>query len=89
MVICDYDISEYDSWHMMIDQSRQGKGYGSNALERVLDYIRTKPFGTSDKVTLTCNQGNTHALHLYHSKGFAETGESDEDGIELSMTWME
>lgn len=78
-------MPEYDIWHMMIDQSQQGKGHGSAALDHVLDYIRTKPFGTSDKVTLTCNQGNTHALHLYHSKGFAETGTYDEDEIELSL----
>ena len=28
MVIYDYDIPEYDIWHMMIDASKQGKGYG-------------------------------------------------------------
>lgn len=26
MVIYDYDIPEYDIWHMMIDSSKQGKG---------------------------------------------------------------
>ena len=36
MVIYDYDIPEYDIWHMMIDASMQGKGYGSDALDRVL-----------------------------------------------------
>lgn len=85
MVIYDYDIPEYDIWHMMIDQSQQGKGYGSAAMDRVLDYIRTKPFGTSAKVTLTCNKENVHALRLYHSRGFAETGVFDEDEIELSL----
>lgn len=28
MVIYDYDIPEYDLWHMMIDVSKQGRGYG-------------------------------------------------------------
>lgn len=28
MVIYDYDIPEYDIWHMMIDVSSQGLGYG-------------------------------------------------------------
>ena len=28
MVIYDYDIPEYDIWHMMIDASEQGHGYG-------------------------------------------------------------
>ena len=86
MVIYDYDIPEYDIWHMMIDMSQQGRGFGAAALDRVLDYIRTKPFGDSCRVTLTCNKENPRALALYKSRGFAETGEQDEDEIELSMT---
>ena len=86
MVIYDYDIPEYDIWHMMIDESKQGRGFGGDALDRVLDYIRTKPFGNSDRVTLTCNKENPKALHLYKSRGFCETGSEDEDEIELSLT---
>lgn len=84
MVIYDYDIPEYDIWHMMIDAKKQGAGYGSAALDQVLEYIKTKPFGDSDKVTLTCNRENFHALRLYHKAGFTETGVEDEDEIELS-----
>ena len=86
MVIYDYDIPEYDIWHMMIDTKYQGKGYGKAALEQVLSYIRTKPFGDSGRVTLTCNRDNLAALTLYHDMGFKETGEEDDDEIELSMT---
>ena len=86
MVIYDYDIPEYDIWHMMIDAQHQGRGCGAAALDRVLDYIRTKPFGDSNRVTLTCNKENPRALALYKSRGFAETGAQDEDEIELSLT---
>lgn len=86
MVIYDYDVSEYNIWHMMIDTSKQGKGYGRAALEEMIAYIKTKPFGSSDKVTLTCNKDNLIALRLYLKIGFAETGVEDEDEIELSMT---
>lgn len=85
MVIYDYDVPEYDIWHMMIDVDSQGKGYGSAALDKVLDYIKIKPFGSSGKVTLTCNKNNDHALDMYRRKGFAETGNKDEDEIELSL----
>ena len=85
MVIYDYDIPEYDIWHMMIDETQQKKGYGTEALDRILDYIKTKPFGSSDRVTLTCNRNNLGALKIYKSKGFTETGEADEDEIELSL----
>ena len=63
----------------------QGRGYGSAALDRVLDYIRTKPFGTSDRVALTCNKDNL-ARKLYENKGFRATGVEDEDEIELVLT---
>ena len=83
MVIYDYDIPEYDVWHMMIDASRQGRGYGGDALDRVMDYIRTKPFGDSNRVALTCNVGNAVARKLYESRGFAATGVEDGDEIEM------
>ena len=86
MVIYDYDIPEYDIWHMMIDQSEQGRGYGSAALDRVIDYIRTKPFGDSDRVALTCNRENPSARRLYERKGFCVTGVEYEDEIEMAMT---
>ncbi|MBQ9157549.1 MAG: GNAT family N-acetyltransferase [Eubacterium sp.] len=85
MVIYDYDIPEYDIWHMMIDESSQGQGYGSAALDQVLEYIQTKPFGSSDRVVLTCSRDNNHALNLYKRKGFVETGVEDEDEIELVL----
>ena len=86
MVIYDYDIPEYDIWHMMIDESMQGRGYGNEALDRVIDYIRTKPFGDSNRIALTCNKQNPIARKLYESKGFRATGMEDEDEIELAMT---
>ena len=86
MVIYDYDVPEYDIWHMMIDKSMQGRGCGGDALDRVIDYIRTKPFGDSNRIALTCNKDNPAARRLYESKGFSATGVEDEDEIELSLT---
>ena len=85
MVIYDYDVPEYDLWHMMIDESRQGQGYGRAALGKVLDYIRTKPFGDSGRVALTCTEKNAAALRLYRSLGFEATGNADGDEIELVL----
>ena len=86
MVIYDYDIPEYDVWHMMIDASRQGRGYGRAALQAVLDYIRTQPFGDSRRVALTCNHENAAALKLYREAGFQPTSVSDEDEAEYALT---
>ena len=86
MAIYDYDAQEYDIWHMMIDRSMQGHGYGSTALDLVIDYIRTKPFGKSGRIALTCNKDNPTARKLYEHKGFRATGVEDEDELELAMT---
>lgn len=87
MVIYDYDLEEYDIWHMMIDQSQQGRGYGKAAMERCLAYIAEKPFGASNRVVLTCHKENPKAIGLYRSLGFSETGNEDEDEMELSLLW--
>ena len=86
MVIYDDDVPEYDIWHMMIDEAMQGRGFGGQALDRVLDYIRTKPLGGSDRVALTCNKNNAVARKLYESRGFRLTGVADEDEEELVLT---
>ena len=86
MVIYDYDVPEYDIWHMMIDEAEQGRGYGREALDAVVKYIAAKPFGDSGRVALTCNKGNAVARALYERRGFIETGNEDGDEIELAMT---
>ena len=71
MVIYDYDVPEYDIWHMMINKEEQGRGYGSEALDRVIGY--------------TCNKDNAAARRLYEKKGFAATGVEDGDEIEMVL----
>ena len=85
MVIYDYDLEEYNIWHMMIDEAQQGRGYGKAAMEACLAYIAGKPFGASGRVVLTCNKENPKAIGLYKSLGFSETGNEDEEEIELSL----
>lgn len=86
MVVYDYDIPEYDIWHMVIDEAEQGRGYGSDALDQVIAYIRTRPFGDSPRVALTCHKDNAVALGLYEKKGFAVTGAVYDDEVELART---
>lgn len=85
MVIYDYDIPEYDIWHMMIDKTYQGYGYAQDALKKCLEYIDMKPFGDSNRVVLTCNKENYAALHIYKKAGFSFTGEQDEEEVEMVL----
>ena len=86
MVIYDYDEETYNIWHLMVDRRHQGKGFGRAALELALEYIRTKPFGSSNRVLMTVNPQNSAAYALYQALGFTETGRSDEDEVELGLT---
>ncbi|MDO4501145.1 MAG: GNAT family N-acetyltransferase [Erysipelotrichaceae bacterium] len=83
MVIYDYDVPEYDIWHLMIDEKYQGKGYSIKAMEKVLEYIKTKPFGDSNRVALTCHKDNKIALNLYEKLGFEYSGNEDEEVKEM------
>lgn len=85
MVIYDYEEESYNLWHLMIDAAEQNRGYGKAAVQCCLDYIRTKPFGESNEIKLTCHEENNAALHVYRLFGFSPTGERDEEEIEMSL----
>ena len=85
MVIYDYDEETYNIWHMIIDEKYQGKGYGSIAIKLCIDYIKSKPFGSSNDVILTCNIDNSIAIHIYEKIGFKDTGERDDNELVMKL----
>ena len=85
MVIYDYDEETYNIWHMMIDEKYQGKGYGSIAIKLCIDYIKSKPFGSSNDVILTCNIDNSIAIHIYEKIGFKDTGKRDDNELVMKL----
>lgn len=85
MVIYDYDEEMYNIWHIMIDEKYQNNGYGTKALELCLEYIRSKPFGESNDVVLTCSIENDHGIHIYNKLGFKEIGNYEDDEIMMKL----
>ena len=85
MVIYDFDTGEYNLWHLMIDRKYQRHGYGKQAVLSCLDYIRQQPFGPGNTILLTCHEQNSAALSLYKSLGFQETGNLDDEEIEMKL----
>ena len=71
----------YSIWRFMIDRKYQGKGYAKQAMKLALDYIQSMPCGPAECCFLSYEPENTAAAKLYHSFGFEETGEYDEDEI--------
>ena len=84
MFAFDFENSEpeYWLWRFMIDNNFQGKGYGSAALERIIEYFRGNG---ANHIFLSTKETNTSALKLYHKYGFAETGEMNDGEVVLQL----
>ena len=69
--------NNYDLRRLMIDTKYQGRGYGKEALNLALEFIRTFPCGKAEYCWLSYEPENKVARDLYRSFGFVETGEKD------------
>ena len=75
----------YWLWRFMIDESLQGKGYGTAALQEIIKYFREHG---ANNIRLSTKETNTGALGLYHKAGFRETGEMNDEEIVLQLDLM-
>jgi len=67
------DRGEYFLWRLMIDADHQGKGYGSRAVELLMERIKASPKAT---VLMTSHlNGDADAGTFYRKLGFEYTGE--------------
>ena len=67
----------YDLQQFMVDERYQGKGYGSQALQLILDELRTE--NHYDHVELCVKKADAEAIRLYEKHGFVDSGYIDED----------
>jgi len=74
------DENVYYLPRLMIDKRYQGNGYGKKAMLKMIEIMRTFPYGEAEAVVLSCSRENTAAYELYKSLGFVDTGEFDEAG---------
>ena len=72
----------YWLWRFMIDESLQGKGYGTAALQVIIRYF--KEHGANN-IRLSTKDTNVKALSLYRKAGFRETGEMNDGEIVLLL----
>lgn len=79
----EYLKNTYFIWRFMIDKRYQGKGFGRQAFQLALDFIRTFPAGPSDICWLSYEPENEAARKLYASFGFVEDPEHYEAGEEM------
>ena len=67
----------YDLQQFMVDERYQRKGYGSRALELILDELRAE--NRYDHVELCVKKADVEAIRLYQKHGFIDLGYIDED----------
>lgn len=68
----DGDDHEYWIYRMMIDQKHQGKGYGKEAVQLVVEDIRAMKEPHHQTITLSYEPDNEHAKRIYEKMGFQE-----------------
>lgn len=73
--------NNYNLWRLMIDERYQNRGYGKETMKLALDFIRTQPCGKAEYCWLSYEPENEVARRLYHSFGFRETGDMDEEEV--------
>jgi len=72
-----YALPCYYIWRILIDKNQQGKGYGKQAIEKIIEEIKTMPHGKADRIYTSWNPNNIASKLLFKSFGFVETGDTD------------
>jgi diamine N-acetyltransferase len=74
MMIVDNDQEpEYFLWRFMIAEPYHGRGYGRQAIQRLVEYVRARP--GAQELLVSCRQGEGSPEGFYRKLGFEHTGE--------------
>ena len=73
MLADDPDKPTYYLWRMMLGADHQRKGYGTRALDLLVEYVRGRP--KASEITVGAVPGEGSPLPFYERYGFVETGE--------------
>lgn len=69
-------LGPYYLWRLLIDQHHQGKGYGSAAIDRIVEELRTRP--DAEVLLVSAQPGPLSPIPFYERYGFVLTGEVHE-----------
>jgi diamine N-acetyltransferase len=71
------DEPEYFLWRLMIAEPYHGRGYGRGAIERLVEYVKTRP--GAKELLVSYHKGDKSPEGFYLKLGFEPTGEMEED----------
>lgn len=75
LIDVDEEEREYMIWRMMIDKNEQGKGYGKQLLQKVIEIARER----DDMDTLICNYVASNQAMKYITEGLGFVGNGFDD----------
>ena len=79
----DMEQARLDLWRIMLSPEQEGKGYGTAAVELMIQYA--KDSGRYRSVYLLCAPENHIARHIYDKLGFQPTGEICYGDIQMKL----
>jgi GNAT superfamily N-acetyltransferase len=83
MIVDDDETPEYFLWRFMIAEPYQGRGYGRQAIQRLVEYVRTRP--GARELLVSCGEGEGSPKAFYLKQGFVPTGEVMDEETVLRM----
>ena len=75
----------YGIWRFMVDKEHQRKGYGSEAMRQVIDYVKSLP--KAKELLLSYTPGEGDPSPFYGKFGFVDTGEWISEEKVMKLTW--
>jgi diamine N-acetyltransferase len=72
MIVDDDQRPEYFLWRFMLGQPFHGRGYGRQAIARLVEYVRTRPGARELLVSCEVEEGSPEGF--YRKLGFERTG---------------
>ena len=83
MLYDDAETPEYYLWRLLVGAEHQGKGYGRAAVEQLIDYVKSRPGGTSLRVSWVPHPDGPE--HFYRGLGFTPTGKIHHGEVEALL----
>lgn len=79
----DMDEERLDLWRIMFPPENEGKGYGTAAVQLMIQYA--KDSGRYKSIGLLCGSINHNARHIYDKLGFKPTGKICYGDVEMRL----
>ncbi len=83
LLYLDPDKPHYEIWRVMVDKDFQGRGYGKEAMEMVIEFLNNLPDCVEIYLCYVPEKGN--ASVFFKSLGFVDTGEFHGNEKEMKL----